>query len=129
MVGLGSGVIAIAAGCDHTCARTAEEKRVKCWGNNFHGALGDGATTTSAKSVDVIGLNSDVISIAAGGDHACVLTERGEVKCWGWNESGQIGDGTTITRLIPMDVIGLVSRLPQSPVRAHIPVPRLLLAR
>jgi len=106
--GLASGVIAISAGSNHTCALTTAGG-VKCWGFNFVGQLGDGSTTGRLTPVDVSGLASGVTAIAAGGDHTCVLSTGGGVKCWGYNGNGELGDGSTTNRLTPVDVSGLAS--------------------
>ncbi len=118
VIGLTSGVIAIAAGGSHTCALTIGGG-VKCWGDNQYGQLGDGTISSSPPygkptPVDVIGLTSGVIAIAAGGSHTCALTIGGGVKCWGRNSSGQLGDGTISNtapygKPMPVDVIGLTS--------------------
>jgi len=108
--GLSSGVTAIAAGEYHTCALTTAGG-VKCWGANSAGQLGNGANEYARNTpVDVSGLSSDVIAIAAGGGHTCALTAAGGVKCWGNNSNGQLGDGTTSgAKNMPVDVSGLSS--------------------
>jgi alpha-tubulin suppressor-like RCC1 family protein len=102
--GLGSGATAIAIGFSHSCAVTLGGG-VKCWGNNSDGQLGDGTTTNRWTPAAVTGLGSGVAAIAPGGGHTCALTTSGGVKCWGWNRSGQLGDGTRTSRLTPTAVI------------------------
>ena len=74
--GLGSGVIALAAGDAHTCALTAAGG-VQCWGYNGYGQLGDGSTTNRLTPVPVSGLGSGVVALAAGDYHTCALTAAG----------------------------------------------------
>src|ERR1700735_976713 len=112
--GLGSGVSAVAAGYAGMCALTTAGA-VKCWGYNAVGALGDGTTTgpeecgeypiaCSTVPVPVTGLQSGVSAIAAGWEHACALLDTGEVKCWGSNGDGTLGDGTTTDSSTPVTV-------------------------
>ncbi|MEO8461058.1 MAG: hypothetical protein ABI451_11060, partial [Dokdonella sp.] len=104
---LGTGVTAIAAGGNHTCALT-QGGAVKCWGRNADGQLGDGTATDRLTPVNVSGLDSGVQAITAGGSHTCALTHGGAVKCWGSNSNGQLGDGTaTPVITFPVNVSGL----------------------
>jgi len=101
-----SGATAISAGAYHACAllNTGE---VKCWGENADGELGYGKSGAYAGSnipVTVSNL-SDATAIHAGADHTCALLNTGEVKCWGSNFYGQLGDGTTTVSSIPVTVV------------------------
>jgi len=98
--GLASGMAAIAAGDDHTCALTTGGG-VLCWGWNGHGQLGDWTTTNRSVPTQVWGLESGVAALALGSRHTCALTMGGGVECWGDNDYGQVGDGTNTQRLTP----------------------------
>lgn len=108
VTGLTSGASAIAAGLIHSCAVTSGGG-VKCWGDNSVGQLGDGTWTDSSVPVNVSGLSSGISKIETGDYHSCALTTGGGVKCWGYNSSGQLGDGTLTSRKTPGDVMGLTS--------------------
>ncbi len=95
-------------GGNHTCAITTAGG-LKCWGRNNYGQLGDTSTTDRLVPVDVFGLVSGVVGVSAGENHTCAVTEAGNLKCWGINTSGQLGDTSTTNRVTPVDVSGLAS--------------------
>jgi alpha-tubulin suppressor-like RCC1 family protein len=98
----------ILAGGNYSCA-IAGDKTARCWGLNAWGQLGDGTTTPSRTppKVGILGL-ANVTAISTGsGDYSCALIKGGTVKCWGYNGSGQLGDGTTINRSTAVAVKGL----------------------
>ena len=101
-------VQSIAVGYRHACALRSSGG-VACWGNGGQGQLGNGTNSFAPTPVDVTGLTSGVKAIAANGDFTCALTTAGGVKCWGGNSYGQLGDGSTINRNVPVDVTGLSS--------------------
>ena len=80
---------------------------------NASGELGDGTTRDSTVPVPVTGLDSGVIQISAGGSHTCAVTDNGSALCWGSNESGQLGNGTTTDSTMPVPVTELDSGVVQ----------------
>lgn len=101
-----AGIRAIDAGGLHTCALT-NAGAVYCWGLNQFGQLGDGTTVERRTPIRVSGLPNSIRQIATGGLHTCALTQAGTVECWGWNKTGQLGNGSTRTRRLPVAVRGL----------------------
>ena len=88
--------MAITAGWHHTCA-LFKNGSVRCWGRNHKGQLGDGGPivfgASSVKPAPVTGL-TDTKALEAGEDQTCALLSNGSIKCWGGNESGQLGIGS-----------------------------------
>jgi cysteine-rich repeat protein len=94
-VDLESRVVEVAAGPRHACARL-EGGSTACWGANQFGQLGRGThdETGEPGGVDLGGQGTvGAVGLSAGDVHTCALLEDGSVKCWGYNELGQLGQG------------------------------------
>jgi alpha-tubulin suppressor-like RCC1 family protein len=102
----GSGVTAIAASADHTCA--VVNGGVQCWGYNSFGKLGTNDTVTYKVPTSVVGLGagSGATAIAAGSYHTCAIVNGG-AQCWGDNGSGQLGTNDSIDHHVPTPVVGM----------------------
>jgi alpha-tubulin suppressor-like RCC1 family protein len=102
-------IVAVAAGAGHSLA-LREDGTVWAWGLNTSGQLGDGTTTSRETPEQVLGL-SGVTAIAAAGDISLAIgsdgANAGVVWAWGANSAGQLGEGSTLTRLEPVMVGGL----------------------
>jgi alpha-tubulin suppressor-like RCC1 family protein len=104
-----TGVSAFTNGAYHTCAVPADGK-VRCWGRNDAGQLGDGTVTSSSTPLQVetgSGPLTGVTALAGGGAHTCALRANGTVRCWGENNQGQLGDGTTAGSRNGVEVTGI----------------------
>jgi alpha-tubulin suppressor-like RCC1 family protein len=103
-VWIGDGWSLVAAGSFHSCAAN-EAQELYCWGSNMHGGLGAGLPlyTTSAEHQRVTGVEAHVLS--ANSWRSCAISMDGAWTCWGTNQYGAIGDGTTEHRSTPVTVL------------------------
>jgi alpha-tubulin suppressor-like RCC1 family protein len=88
-----SDVILLGVGGRAACALTAS-RALYCWGNNDTGQVGAPVEqVTVSTPVEIPGAPADIVQIAGGYAHTCVLTATGAVHCWGRSASGALGDG------------------------------------
>ncbi len=104
----GKKIISMAAGNSSVCALSSDNG-LFCWGNNnTYGQLGDGTTTTLytpvAVKMDGALAGKTIKQISVGNYYACALTTDGGVYCWGYNNYGQLGNGTTNNSSVPVAV-------------------------
>ena len=96
----------VRAGWSHTCAITPADVAF-CWGANEAGQLGDGTRVDAGRAVPVRvqgGLAWEQLS--GGANYTCGVTTGQRLYCWGSNQYGQLGDGSTTARLTPRAVSG-----------------------
>ena len=102
----------------YVCARLTDGT-ADCWGVNDVGQLGVGTTTgpqvcqfgSGCSNLPVQVRNSSntgpltgIAEIQAGSDDVCARLADSTMTCWGLNSSGKLGDGTTTTRSLPVQV-------------------------
>lgn len=91
------GITAISAGYFHSCARSGDGT-AWCWGQNDRGELADGSTDPRLSAVEVVqgtGYLTDVKSVDAGIGDTCAVKGDRTAWCWGRDNAGQLGDGST----------------------------------
>ncbi len=103
----GKTVVAISSGLYHNLA-LCSDGTVATWGYNNHGQLGDGSTTTARVPVLVVtdGILSgkQVVAVAAGAYQSYALCSDGTLAAWGYNDEGELGNGTTTGSTVPVAV-------------------------
>ncbi|MCA9684236.1 MAG: hypothetical protein KC457_18720, partial [Myxococcales bacterium] len=115
---------ALTSGRAHTCA-LRRSGSVVCWGSNIQGQIGNGAGAAQLKQpVQVptaVAKLDDATEVAAGPEHGCARKRDGKAVCWGRNDAGQLGSGTSSsvwTSRVPVkDLTGLTA-LDIGPVHA-----------
>jgi alpha-tubulin suppressor-like RCC1 family protein len=105
LASLQQGLTGLIAGASHTCG-IASNGDVFCFGYDSNGQLGNGSTANSASGVRMgAGVGLTAVALAAGTAHTCSLADSGVVSCVGYNAYGQLGNGTTSTSTIPVNVV------------------------
>lgn len=83
------------AGRQHTCA--IRVGKLYCWGFDGDGRLGNGAGLASQQAPQQITAATDWKSVSAGSFHTCAIRSTGKLYCWGWDDTGEIGNGPAST--------------------------------
>jgi alpha-tubulin suppressor-like RCC1 family protein len=106
-VALGTAFRVVQAGLLHTCALSLSQQ-LWCWGSNGEGQIGIGAivpgSIVPADTAAFVGNN--FAAVTTTGLHTCGLSTAGQAACWGYNSSGQLGNGTTSSSGAPVLVSG-----------------------
>lgn len=116
-----TGVREIAGGHYHLCAITAASK-VLCRGANLYGEVGDGTrggvATLPREVVDL----TDAKSINLYSGVSCAVLKDGSGKCWGYNGSGALADGSTKNAVRPVAIADLknIRQIIAGSQRTHI---------
>ena len=100
--------VAISSGGGFTCA-ILDDGSVSCWGYGGNGRLGNGTTTdrNTPTQTSTFGTGRTTVAISSGSGFTCAILDNNSVSCWGENNRGQLGDGTTTHRYDPTQASGL----------------------
>lgn len=101
--------LAVAAGGLHTCGVRSSGKAY-CWGVNWNGQIGGPTRHDDQVTLSTVVSPTDdwAASLAAGSSHNCALRQNAELRCWGWDATGQVGNGgdTAQAVFVPEPVVG-----------------------
>lgn len=92
-----TGVRQISAANNHSCLINSAGA-AQCWGYSMNGETGQTSTASRSSPTTVVNLSSGVSRISSGGLFNCAVLETGGVKCWGYNQYGELGIGTQSTK-------------------------------
>ena len=105
-VNLGAGRTAIAVSVANPTCVVLDNKSLKCWGENTKGGLGQDDTINrggnagdmSALAAVNLGTGRTAKTVETGGTNTCAILDNNRLKCWGSNDSGQLGQNDTLPR-------------------------------
>jgi len=84
----------LSVGGRHVCGTTTDGAGW-CWGENTDGRLGDGTNLNERHAPVQVGISDSWASLDAGEMHTCGVTSDGTGWCFGWNQYGQLGNGSS----------------------------------
>lgn len=94
----------VSAGYAHSLA-IGDNGKTYAWGANWNGQLGDGSTVDQSTPVEVdMPDGVSFTSVSAGTGHSLAIGDDGKTYGWGFNQGGQVGDGTVEARFTPVEV-------------------------
>jgi alpha-tubulin suppressor-like RCC1 family protein len=98
----------VATGARHSCAALADG-RIMCWGENDEGECGNGGLVSPALAPTPVYGVANAKELVAGDEHTCAILDDNGVYCWGFNNAGQLGDGTMMLASQPRGVTALTN--------------------
>jgi len=105
---IGETIIDLSAANNHSLA-VSSTGRVFSWGFNQYGRLGDGTYQNKNTPVDIteefdLSSNETITKVLAGEHHSLALSSNNRIFAWGYNQFGQLGDGSQEIRYLPVDI-------------------------
>ena len=99
----------VSTGGEHSCAvlDNGFSGTVKCWGDASSGQLGNGTSTGSYSTPQLVTGISTAVHVEAGYDFSCALLADRTIECWGNGGNGKLGYGSTTSQNTPVTVSGV----------------------
>lgn len=108
VTGLSSGVQSISSGGNADACAIDVDSNVRCWGQNYNGQLGNGASGAPELTPVLVSNISSATTVDVGYDSVCAIASAGAV-CWGSGANGKLGTADTSNSNVPAAVVGLDS--------------------
>jgi alpha-tubulin suppressor-like RCC1 family protein len=100
--------VSVVAGARHACAVQADGQ-VLCWGENDDGEAGNGSFVGAQTVPHVVYGIAAPDLLVAGAQHTCARSSDGTLVCWGLNEDGRLGNGSTLSSAQPRPIANLAT--------------------
>jgi alpha-tubulin suppressor-like RCC1 family protein len=100
--------VQLSVGYAHACA-LMDDNTIKCWGDGTNARMGDGFSNVTNSTATTVSGITNAIQVVAGYAHSCALLSDATIKCWGFNDQGQLGDLGTTTQDAPVAVSGITT--------------------